>query len=160
MKSKIFLLLTIFLLSGCSSNNKDSATNSIPTPSSEVSQSVQDAYDLLVNTETFASAAVGFAGSVSEQVKAFRAILDSDNSEQLFTNLQTEAKLAGQLYGVCGLYLTNKEKFNEVIPAYQNNRNKVTTFFGCIMDETEVALLVTSFEDGSLPLSFQNCVIE
>ena len=160
MKKSILFLLILAVFIGCSNKSADTATNSIPQISSEMTQAQQDAYDLLLTTDVFASAAVGIAGSVSQQVEAFREILDADQAEQLFVSLQTDGQVAGQLYGVCGLYLTNKQKFDEVIPVYQHNQDSVTTFFGCIMSSTGVAELVPSVEDGSLPLSFQNSKTE
>lgn len=155
MYKVIITIMILGMLTGCSDDN----TVSTSEPSN-IPQSVQKDFGLLKTTDTFAGTAVGFAGSVPSQIPAFQNILNHPNAKRLFAHLQISATLEGQTYALCGLYLTDKNKFDQVIDSYQNNQNKITTFFGCIMDEEPVSDLTPNIIDGTLPEAFKNCEVE
>lgn len=150
MYKVIVSVMILGMLIGCSS----------PVSNYNVPQSVQQDFELLKSTNEFAGTAVGYAGSVPPQVPAFQKILNHPDANKLFATLQISATLEGQTYAICGLYLTDKNRFDQVIGRYQNNQNEITTFFGCIMSEQPVSDLVPDIINGNWPESFKNCQTE
>ncbi|MCE5230624.1 hypothetical protein LLG95_13670 [bacterium] len=72
----------------------------------------------LLQTEVFATTSVGFKPKTSDQVKAFRVILAQPNARDEFRILLINGKLAGRLYGLCGLYLTDRKTFDQSAKPY------------------------------------------
>ncbi len=148
---KTIISITIFvMLMGCSN----------PTSNYNVPQSIQTDFALLKTTDTFAGTEVGFAGSVPPQIPAFQMLLNHPEAKYIFAALQIYATLEGQTYALCGLYLTDKIKFDQVIGRYQNNQNKITTFFRCIMSEQPISDLTPDIINGIWPKAFENCINE
>src|SRR5215208_2383169 len=84
-----------------------------PMPSEELDapEPVRRAYSLLRSTEMFSSPYVGFGGVPSCEVLAFQSILNSPVADGVFKRLIEQATLAGQLYGLSGLYFTDSRSF-------------------------------------------------
>jgi hypothetical protein len=55
-----------------------------------------------------------------------------------------EARPAGQLYALCGLYFTDHAAFETALPLYQNSRIEVRTQFGCIVGQEKTDKLVSA----------------
>ncbi len=158
---KIFIPFILCLtLMSCGIDSANKTTNSQVETTPELTVAEQDAYQLLLTTSVFASTAVVFAGSAPMQAPAFQELLKSEHATTLFSDLQKDATLAGQLYGLCGLYLTDKEHFDDVIVDYQNSHSSVQTFFGCIVGDTPLTEIVPSIVDGRWPIAYKNCVTE
>ena len=155
MKNLLILLLVVGFVLGCSENKSNSSIDSDSEP--VLTQRYQEALDLLLNTDTFAGTRVGFAGSVPRQVPAFQTLLEHKDADELFGKIQKEAALEGQLYGLCGLYLTAKESFDEEIEQYQKSTDSVLTFFGCIMSKQPVTDLLPQIIDGTWSEAYRDC---
>ncbi|MEO0858598.1 MAG: hypothetical protein AAFY55_17270 [Bacteroidota bacterium] len=100
------------------------------------------AFALLLNTRTFASSHVGFAGMPSEQYEAFNTLLRRPDAPEVFRALLRRAYPAGQLYALSGLYLTDRTAFDSVVGDYEASQDSVSTQMGCVGDLTPVAEIV------------------
>jgi hypothetical protein len=123
----------------------------------------ETAFELLLKTDIFASTAIGSDGVRSNQVRAFRRLLAEPDAAAAFGDLVRRGRMAGQLYGLSGLYLTDPAAFERALPAYRNSTETVWTFFGCSMARYPVAELIEDKENpswgiasGSMPRSFQD----
>jgi hypothetical protein len=97
---------------------------------------------ILETTETFADTAVGFDGGASAQACAFAVLLRERNARDLFHSLLANGGVAGQLYALCGLYLTDPAAFRESVEAYRGRTDEVNTFMGCQKGRQRVGELV------------------
>ena len=157
MIKHIFLFLFCVILVSCSNDSQSTSDDTNVNPIPEITQIEQDAFEVLFNSAQFASSAVGIAGSPPQQVGAFQTILASENADNLFQKLQTDAKIEGQMYGLCGLYLVNKAYFDAVVSDYYNSNTEVSTFIGCILSSHPVNEIIPSIEDGGWPESYRDC---
>jgi hypothetical protein len=62
---------------------------------------------------------------VGAPMNAFRALLDTGRSGH-FHRLMREGTLAGQLYGLCGLYLANRRSYARIAPRWRQMTSSVT----------------------------------
>lgn len=146
----LYLLLLVILLIGCSDKSdrdiieaEDKAIRKILQQATrKTPKTPQEAYQVLVNTEVFADIAVSYHGETPPEIFAFRMILEEPGASGIFKSLLKEGYLAGQLYGLCGLYLTDREKFNSVVDSYRVNKQTVMTFHGCIISDMTVSEIV------------------
>ena len=67
----------------------------------------------LMEVDIVAFGGVGFAGRISEAEIAFQKILAHDQAVEMFNRLTAEAKPAGQVYALYGLYLKDREAFKQ-----------------------------------------------
>jgi hypothetical protein len=110
------------------------------------------AIELLLKTDVFADDAVGIAGVVSEQVKAFRLIMDQSDAAEVFSHILRKGTVAGQLYALCGLYSTDHDLFRQTIDRYKSSRREVRAEFGCIMYTLAVSELVYNDDPDTVRL--------
>ncbi|KAA3635903.1 MAG: hypothetical protein DWP97_03885 [Calditrichaeota bacterium] len=157
MIKHIFLFLFCVIFISCSNDSQTTSNDIDIKPTPEINQIEQDAFEVLFNSAQFASIAVGIAGSPPQQVAAFQTILASEYAEYLFQKLQADAKIEGQMYGLCGLYLVNKAYFDSVVSDYYNSNAEVSTFIGCILSSHPVNEIIPSIEDGGWPESYRDC---
>jgi hypothetical protein len=62
---------------------------------------------------------------VGSPVRAFRALLDTSLPAH-FNRLTREGTLAGQLYGLCGLYLVKRQGYARIVPRWRRMTSSVT----------------------------------
>jgi hypothetical protein len=129
-------------------------TDSILAPP-ELSAEGEQAYEIIENTEIFAGSSVGFAGTTSEQVKAFRILLQEPDPDGVFKSLLDRATMAGQLYALSGLYFTDPQYLDGVSDRYLEMDDEVKTMFGCILGKNRVSGLIEQIIDGTFPGSFK-----
>jgi hypothetical protein len=122
----------------------------------------ETAFELLLKTDIFASTAIGSDGVLSNQVRAFRRLLAEPDAAAAFGDLVRRGRMAGQLYGLSGLYLTDSAAFERAVTPYRHSTESVMTFFGCVMFRAPVAELIEDKENptsgiagGGLPRAFQ-----
>jgi hypothetical protein len=142
----LLLLLPIFALVGCASAGSSCWQDLAPAPKETVdgSERVRRAYHLLEQTDTFASAYIGAGGAPSCQVEAFQVVLGSRNAAEAFAALVDHGHLEGQLYGLAGLYLTDRETFDRLLPHYASLEDPVEVLMGCVGYVQPVSAIVIS----------------
>lgn len=135
-----------------------------PVPSEELDapETVRRAYSLLRSAEVFSSPYIGFGGEPSCEVMAFQRILDSPVADGMFKKLIEQATLAGQLYGLSGLYFTDSRSFAAQVDRYRKMKEPVKTQNGCIISEEPVMAVVDvprspyDIANGHLPRWFKS----
>jgi hypothetical protein len=111
-----------------------------------------DAYVTIKNETTFCSTMVGAGGAVPKVVSAFRTLLWQPQADSAFKSLLVEAKPAGQLYALCGLWFTDPAAFKIAAGKLSKSREEVETLFGCIGMRRPVAEIVESKDPGAVRL--------
>ena len=115
------------------------------------------AFEILLKTDTFANVGVGYFWRLSTQVEAFRIILGQPDAAEAFHDLLARGRLAGQLYALCGLYLTDRAAFNAEVATYVQSSQQVKYSSGCVTSPRPVASLVKEFHmiSGGYPRRFE-----
>jgi hypothetical protein len=113
----------------------------------------EDAVYILSTTDVFADVAIGIGGSPSAEACAFITVARQQDASSLFNELLHHAKLAGQLYALCGLYLFDKPTFETEVHRYQQSAQEVATSIGCIVSGETVGELVQSTDVRNLDIS-------
>lgn len=110
----------------------------------------ENALEMLLRTEIFCSTAVGVSAVTPPQCYAFKAILRQLDAAAAFGSLVRRGSPAGQLYGLCGLYLTDRASFEANIAPYLKNFDHVRFLSGCILDLTPISAIADDIdeEDG------------
>jgi hypothetical protein len=99
------------------------------------------AYELLRTTKSFGTDSLGFVGIPSDQVLAFRLLLRERAVDRAFKALEKQATLAGRLYGLTGLYLTDPVYFYLVAGPYLFRSEKIYLYSGCVPQEVAIGEL-------------------
>ena len=108
------------------------------------------AMDTLLHTDTFADEQVGYEQAVSRQVEAFRVLLEQPDAAEAFASLLERGGTAGQLYALCGLYVTDRERFDKASPQYIKSDQFVRRAAGGLVWTSPVADVVGRSQlDGS-----------
>ena len=129
------------------------------TLSSDVRQLLQsteaiEAYRVLVATEVFADRAVGYSGTLSDQVRAFRVLMARPNAGAIFNTLFRDATNAGKLYALCGLYHHDRTAFAAARAAmFPLASVRVRTQFGCMGGSEPIGALIESNEPNAVRLA-------
>lgn len=118
-----------------------------------LSESGQDAYSVLAESDFYGAYAGGFVPMPSRESKAFRTLYqESENTRiSLFQRLVKQGSLAGQLYGLTGLYLTNRDLYQSLAKEYFEDTRTVRTASGCVLYDARVSELMAQIDDGSAP---------
>ena len=111
------------------------------------------AHRLLLTTDTFASPAVGYEGRTTpNQVYAFAALLGQPDAAAAFQDLVRRGQPAGQLYGLCGLYLKDLTAFGREVQSFRKSDGQVRQFMGCIIMPVPVREVVESPHPNAIRL--------
>ena len=103
-------------------------------PALDLSGRGRMAYSVLRRAEAFQGIAVGYAGGISIGVLAMQDLLQEPQAVEAFTQLTSEATPEGQLYALCGLRLTDRQRYEALLPAYRaDRRNVAVNRAGCII---------------------------
>jgi len=108
-----------------------------PRPLSRVS-----AFQVLLNTDAFADAYVGYGGKRSVQVEAFNVLLDRPDAKEVFSDLMERAKTAGKLYALCAFYLIAPEKYPAAEQQVLRQEGEVEQWSFCIVSSRPVREIV------------------
>ena len=112
----------------------------------DLSPEGEAAYRLLAKTDFFGTQYASYVGITSEEAKAFAVLYEepAEVRDEAFERLLERAALAGQLYALSGLYLTDRSPYEAVAPRYRRNRHEVQTASGCSPYRVAAAKLVLS----------------
>jgi hypothetical protein len=124
---------------------------------------VRAAYRSVKNAQEFSTLFVGQPPTVSAEALEFNVVAHLPWSAGLFRRLVLDGSPAGQLYGLCGLSLSDKHDFGVVKQRYADRREVVHQTVGCISVKASLGSVVypegeTPFEDSCrlLELSFSD----
>jgi hypothetical protein len=78
----------------------------------------EQAFRILLSTDTFAHASVGYAGSKSIQVDSFQILLAQPSALTIFTDLYRRAGAVGRLYALCGLRLLSPTEYAQAAASF------------------------------------------
>ena len=126
-------VLAIVLLSSCYSWRRYClhSYEAVPRQELKASKTVRRAYVVLLDTDTFEGPFVGFGGAPSRLVCAYEKILQSRDAIPVFKQLLAEATLAGQVYALCGLYVTDRNLYEQKVLDYLKSAEQVSVQYGC-----------------------------
>lgn len=113
----------------------------------------QKAYQTLLTAERFEDTYVGYAGSLSKFVAAYRILLGEEKQVEAFKKLIDNATIAGQLYALCGLYDTDYNFFLSVVGKYKASKESVETISGCIVTTDHVGDIIFLDKPNTIRLS-------
>ena len=142
MDMRVCLLCCVVILLGCGS---DAGPEAVPI------SALAEEYACLNEAEYFAASCVGFVGAMPETVPAWRVIVAHPDGDRHLKELLDHASVAGQLYGLAGLKITDPEEFAVRLRAYASRTDSVRVIAGCIIHSVPVSRLMADFEDGSVP---------
>jgi hypothetical protein len=111
------------------------------------------AMKILRGATTIESAAVSDGGEPSCYVMAYRRMLQSPRADKQFKRLFATAETpAGRLYALAGLYWTDPEEFEGLLPRFlADEQTRVPQLFTCLGSEETVADVAARIEDGFWP---------
>jgi hypothetical protein len=104
------------------------------------------AYRRLFGATEFSSLFVGQPPVVSPQALDFNIIIRLPGGARRYRSLVSDASPAGQLYGLCGLYLDDRKAFQEMKPRYSHRAEAVNQTIGCLSVKGPLRSVV--FADG------------
>src|SRR5262245_37609038 len=108
----------------------------------------------LRTAEVFARSRVGAISRTPPQVVAWRRLLGHERADEYFKELIVSASLAGQLYGLAGVYFTDRASLAALAGPFKIRPETVETAFTCVSSLTDVRELVDRIENGVLPAEF------
>src|SRR5688572_16063527 len=82
----------------------------------------KDAFATLKSAKMFAIGGVGFAGTITDEEKAFRTLLKEKDAAARFVELLGDANMEGQLYALLGLKTANPAEFERRLPGYLGSK--------------------------------------
>lgn len=103
-----------------------------------------DAVGTLRSATTFDDVHIGYSGSLSPNVAAFRQVLARPGAADVFRDLVEHGTPAGRLYGVSGLYLADRPAFAPAVARLSAAGGDVTRFQGCEQGQDHVASVLRS----------------
>jgi len=74
--------------------------------------------------------------------RAFNILLGDPLASEVFQELASSATVHGQLYGLSGLYLVNREKLAELVPEFADNSTPIELQVGCIPTPVRMSELI------------------
>jgi hypothetical protein len=98
---------------------------------------------MLANADIFISDRVGASAATPSSVRAFRRPFNDPRADAAFKELISSAPLAPQLYGLCGVYLTDLDSFPVLVRPFENNSEPVPTAEDCIFAKKPVSTIVS-----------------
>ncbi len=104
------------------------------------------AFDVLVNATRFTDAAIGVAGILPHEVAALRILHREPEAGRAFALLCERGTIAGRLFGLCGLWYWDPDRFGQETAALLRDHadTEVSTMRGCIVADLPVRGIVRS----------------
>jgi len=109
---------------------------------------------ILERAPGFSSVAVGEAAITPSEVLAWRVILQSPEADATFKRLLASGSVAGRLYALTGLRLTDHAYYQQAVKRMLMSGGSVRTTRGCIVSTEHVAELVREIDDGTWTSEF------
>jgi hypothetical protein len=119
----------------------------------------EDAMKHLLETRTFADRG-GFGNEITQPTRAFAVLLAEPDAAAAFQELLKRGRVAGQLYALCGLYLTNRPLFNRYMPRFLNRNEEVEQLLGCLLMLRPLREVAPHIANGSWPSSLEQAARE
>jgi hypothetical protein len=94
---------------------------------------------------------VGAVGKTPAHLTAWRELLSHKNADKCFKRLVSHATLPGQLYGLTGLYYTDRPSLTTLAAPYLRRQDAVKTIVACFVADTPVGEIVERIVDGAWP---------
>jgi hypothetical protein len=147
------LLFTVLLFSSLNNFCFQNTETNLPIKTTEkmekfqiekLSAKGQTAYQNLLNAERFEDSFIGYAGSYSVLVKSLNDLSKEKKADEAFKALLNEAKIAGQLYALNGLYYTDHEFFKKAVEKYRDDSTLVNRMSGCEISNEKVSDIIES----------------
>jgi hypothetical protein len=107
------------------------------------------AYARIARAHDWESLHVGVPPTVSPNALDLHVLLNHPRGKRWFTGLLSEGSIAGQLYGLCGLYLREPEAFRALKRAYRDRTDSVHHLAGCFGGGQETMRSVLYPREGS-----------
>lgn len=127
-------------------DNEISAENNPPSKS----------FQKLAKASFFSMGGVGFAGVISKEQLALEELLKTDDAESQLKELLQKAKMEGKVYALLGLYIKNKQLYDEKVQPFRKMDVKITVQQGCIVSEAELTKVIVDIEKGSYSIYFKS----
>jgi hypothetical protein len=96
----------------------------------------------LLASNVFMTYHAGYAGSPSDSGREFRRIRDAANRAAVFVGLVKNGLTAGKLYGLCGLLIVDRLKFEELSAQLAASRERVILQEGCVESSSTLERLL------------------
>jgi hypothetical protein len=109
---------------------------------------LDDAMDVLRGAPTFASASVGYEGTVPPTVVAWLTILSEPTARNLFQDVLRTGTPAGQMYALAGLRAIDVPLFLEVARPLRRTQLPVTILVGTFASLTSSAEILHELDRG------------
>lgn len=116
-------------------------------------KSIQDAYNFLAKAEVFSCDPISDGGFMSEEIKAYIKLFNSQNAKDLFKQLEGEGTIEGKLFALCALYYLDNTYYNKVIEKYILSDKMATEQYGCFRSELKVNEIIKKNEENVVRLS-------
>ncbi len=126
---------------------RDFADREFPQPLSR-----ETAFQVLLNTETFADAYVGYAGTKSVQVNAFQVLLAQQDAKAIFADLLNRANTAGKLYALCAFYSIAPDEYAAAAQRVLRSAGTADQQMGCVTDDRSVREVVRCSDPNTVQL--------
>jgi len=97
---------------------------------------------MLLAANQFEDKAIGYSAAPSKLVEAYCIIRRESAADKAFKDLLEHATLPGQLYALCGLFLTDPSYFRRVVDEYRHTDREVWIQSGCIITTMPVSRLI------------------
>jgi hypothetical protein len=115
----------------------------------------------LMETGHFVATGVGIGGDPPAQAGAFGIILlDQPEAAEAFGAVVDRGDVAGQLYGLCGLYLKDGAAFDRRIGAFRTREGVIQEWSGCTSRRVAVKALVERIAAGGPTEALAHMAIE
>lgn len=113
-----------------------------------------EGYEYLIVARQFAFGGVGISGATSTGEFAFRAVLRSRDSAQIFKLVFSQGAEEGKLYALCGIRAAHLAAFDSYAKLIVSTNAEVTTMTGCIVGHEKAADVVKRITDGDYDSHF------
>lgn len=110
----------------------------------KLSEAGKNAYNTLLNAQSFESTHIGAAGSFSKLVESLGILQKEKNADEAFKALLKNATLPGQLYALCGIFYSDYDFFLKEVENYKNSQQSIQDISGCMISQRKVAEIVES----------------
>jgi hypothetical protein len=119
-------------------------------------KSLEAAIQTLTTTESFGGIYLGDSGVPSDEANALAMIMRQRHASSILKGVLDEGQLAGQLYGLCGLYCVDHDGLLNVVEKYRGDTRDVTVLLGCIGMTAHVSEIVEKdIMSGDYPTMFK-----
>ena|SRR5579872_657484 len=114
-------------------------TNTAPDPD----------FDRLVKVHMYAFGGVGFAGTISQGEKDYRAILARPTALADFERLFAAGTPEAKAYALVGIHALDPDKFEELARSVRDSNLELQTAEGCILSKKRLSSVIDGMKQSS-----------